>query len=102
MNFFTSSSSLIRLWVHMSSSTSSLYSIYSLEISGNPKSCIERPWSGHVLLINFNAFLSEVISCICGFIKYNLYLLHNSGALQNQNETKKLKCLWKLTIYCFS
>ena len=59
---------------------SPLYSSNSLEISGNPKSCIEKLWSDNVFLINFNAFLSDVISCIFGFIKYNLYLSYNSHA----------------------
>ena len=64
----------------MLSSMSPLHSINSLEISSNPKFCIEKPRSDNVLLINFNAFLSEVISCIFGLIKYNLYLSYNSRA----------------------
>ena len=71
------------------SSMSSLYSINSLKISGNSKSCIEKPWSDNVLLINFNAFTSEIISCILGLIKYNLYLSYKFRAFVG---------LWKIKI----
>ena len=70
----------------MSSSMSSLYSINSLEISGNPKSCIEKLISMpsfqlfHFKFISFHFKLFQVISCIFGLIKYNLYLSYNSRA----------------------
>ena len=76
---------------------SSLYSINSLEIFSNLKSCIEKPWSGNVFIINFN--LLEVISRIFRFIKYNLYLSYNSRAFIELWKIKmKLKSWndWKL------